>query len=131
MMESTGPYAASVLEHEILSAASDLKVDIPDSRPPAASDLKVDILDSRPPAASVEGYVSDVDNDYKVNEESDDDADSNVSLVDECGEVDDDIHDQCDPNGDDTWMLESSDKENGTCVKVALTEVPGTNPRFQ
>ncbi|KAK0573341.1 hypothetical protein LWI29_006718 [Acer saccharum] len=53
MMESTGPYAASVSEHEIPSAVSDLKVDIPNSRPPAAS---------------VEGYVSDVDNDYEVNE---------------------------------------------------------------
>ncbi|KAK4841605.1 hypothetical protein QYF36_007397 [Acer negundo] len=103
MMESTGPSATSVLELEIPSAASDLEVDIPDSGPPTSS---------------VKGYVSDVDHDYKVNEESDDDADSDVSLVDECGEVDDDIHDQYDPDGDDTWLLKSSDEEN-CCIKMA------------
>ncbi|KAK3193854.1 hypothetical protein Dsin_025164 [Dipteronia sinensis] len=79
MMESTGPSAASVLQPEI---------------PSEASDLEPNIQDSGPPAASVEGYVSDIDNDYEVNEEFNDDADSDVSLVDECREVDDDIHDQ-------------------------------------
>ncbi|KAK4850222.1 hypothetical protein QYF36_004897 [Acer negundo] len=72
------------------------------------------------PAVNDEESDSDVDNDYVVNEESDEDedADSDVSLDDDYGEVDDDMYDHCDPDGDNTWLLQSSDEETGV-IKMA------------
>ncbi|KAK4848914.1 hypothetical protein QYF36_018610 [Acer negundo] len=129
--------------------------DIPNSRPFAASVLEPDIPISGPPASSGESDGSDVDNDCEVNEESDKDADSDVSLDDYCGEVDDDMHGHCDPIGDNTWLLRAKKivlnnlkidhiaayakmkkYENAiiamnpiACVKLSLTEVPRTKPR--
>ncbi|KAK3182797.1 hypothetical protein Dsin_030083 [Dipteronia sinensis] len=65
--------------------------------PPATSVLKLDIPNNGPPTTSVKGFGSNVDNDYEVNEKSDEDANSYVSLIDEFGEIDDNGHDHCDP----------------------------------
>ncbi|KAK4846238.1 hypothetical protein QYF36_014750 [Acer negundo] len=181
--------------------SSDEELIVFEDGPPAVSFSEPDILISGQPAINDEKSDNDVDNDYDVNK----DADSDVSLDDDCGEVDNDRHDHCDPNGDDTWLLQPSDEETGvikmekycrqhqwtpnpdgsieisegqilgnakvardvlrrvkkivlnnmksdhisayakikkygnaiiamnpgTCVKVSLTKVPGTNPRFE
>ncbi|KAK2633978.1 hypothetical protein Ddye_028770 [Dipteronia dyeriana] len=66
--------------------------------------VEPDILNSGPPAVNDEGDGSD--------------EDSDVSLDDECGEVDDDRHDHCNPDGEDTCLLDSSDEETGLIKMV-------------
>ncbi|KAK2641104.1 hypothetical protein Ddye_022867 [Dipteronia dyeriana] len=82
---------------------------------------KRDILNSGPPAVNDEGDESDVDNDYEFNEESTEDTYSDVSLDDECEEVDNDRHGHYDPDSDETWLLDSSDKETGLIKMVLMT----------
>ncbi|KAK2637340.1 hypothetical protein Ddye_032132 [Dipteronia dyeriana] len=91
---------------------------------PYATSVKPDILNGGPTAVSDEGDVSDesegsdVDNEYEFIEEPDGDADSNVSLDYECEEVNDGRHDHCDPDGEDTCLLDSSDEETGLIKMV-------------
>ncbi|KAK3212169.1 hypothetical protein Dsin_016875 [Dipteronia sinensis] len=106
MLDSSGQTTSTVIE-----------LDISNGGPPAAS-VEPDILNSGPPAVSDEGDESDVDNDYECNEESAENVDSNVSLDDDCGEVDDDRHGHCDPDGDNTCLLDLFDEETGF-IKMA------------
>ncbi|KAK2651283.1 hypothetical protein Ddye_018772 [Dipteronia dyeriana] len=162
-------------------------------------DIVVSNLREERRPASDEDDENDVYNNYEVNEKLDEDTNLDVSLDEDCGEVDNDRHDHCDPDGDDSKMakyyrqhqwasnpngsieiregqilgnskttrdalsvtcssltiyrakkivLNNSKTDHitaytkmkkydnaiiamnpGTCVKVSLTEVPGTNPR--
>ncbi|KAK2655046.1 hypothetical protein Ddye_008098 [Dipteronia dyeriana] len=98
-------------------AASLTQPDISNGGPPATS-VEPDVLNSGQPAVSDEGDGSDIDNEYEFIEESAENADSYVSLDYECREIDDDMHDHCDPDGKDTCLLDSSDKETGL-IKIA------------
>ncbi|KAI9186441.1 hypothetical protein LWI28_017278 [Acer negundo] len=112
------PLAAKIHENDVQLIPPMLECrgqfGIPNSGPHAASFSEPDIPISGQPVVNDEESDSDVDNDYDVNE----DADSDVSLDVDCGKVDDDRHDRCDLNGDDTWLLQSSDEETEV-IKMA------------
>ncbi|KAK4841977.1 hypothetical protein QYF36_013572 [Acer negundo] len=76
-------------------------------------EANVEHLDDEPveDAASDESDGIEVDNNYEVDDESEDKLDA--SLVEEDREVDSSNHDRCDPDGDETFVISSFDKENG------------------
>ncbi|KAK2634600.1 hypothetical protein Ddye_029392 [Dipteronia dyeriana] len=62
-------------------------------------------------AVNEQSNASEVNNNYEVDDESDDD--SEVSLVEEEHGSDVENHDRCDPNGDNSIVVLSFDEENG------------------